>query len=382
MKILWVEPSRPGPWSLMLAKGLAQHGGVQLTIVRCRADLKSAQERERKDGIDYLYLKAPHHLVDLAALYRTRIAALHRLLAQEAPKHQVLHLHGTEHQYHVASRGIDIPQVVSMQGIMQECAKFTRPTHWKDVRFAAWRLAAYYERHYLGHINHFSCRTHLDTSFVKSVSPKAHIHTNWEMIRPEFFGDHFSTQKKKLLFTGGTSPIKGIKEVLQAFDQLRRDTDLKLMISGHIDPAQIQRLIARHGLRHIQPNDIELKGYQNAEGMAKLFEEAFCLLHPSYVDNSPNTVCEAQIAGLPVVASNVGGVSSLVAHRQTGMLVNVNANEVAQAVRELYTNNGLWWQLSSQGAALARKRHHAPDIVEKTIDMYRAVAAQPQLVAL
>jgi len=46
------------------------------------------------------------------------------------------------------------------------------------------------------------------------------------------------------------------------------------------------------------------------------------MVHPSYIDNSPNSICEAQILGLPVVATNVGGVESLIENGKTGLLID------------------------------------------------------------
>ena len=48
---------------------------------------------------------------------------------------------------------------------------------------------------------------------------------------------------------------------------------------------------------------------------------ASLLVLPSFMDTSPNVVSEAQVAGLPVVATRVGGVPEMIEHRRTGLLV-------------------------------------------------------------
>ena len=44
------------------------------------------------------------------------------------------------------------------------------------------------------------------------------------------------------------------------------------------------------------------------------------IFHSSYIENSPNSVGEAQMVGVPVVASRVGGTDSMVEHGKTGFM--------------------------------------------------------------
>ena len=57
---------------------------------------------------------------------------------------------------------------------------------------------------------------------------------------------------------------------------------------------------------------IKCIGFKNEQELKNLISTSDLFIHPSYIDNSPNSICEAQILGLPVIACNVGGISSII----------------------------------------------------------------------
>ena len=131
----------------------------------------------------------------------------------------------------------------------------------------------------------------------------------------------------------------------------------------------------QYGLRHLGPENVECRPFQAAAGLGVLYRESFCLLHPSYIDNSPNSVCEAQLVGLPVVASNVGGVSSLITEGETGLLSTLAPATLARQVLRLYHDPALHARITKQAQALARQRHDPTTILQRTLDVYQAIRA-------
>lgn len=97
-------------------------------------------------------------------------------------------------------------------------------------------------------------------------------------------------------------------------------------------------------------------------------------IHPSYIDNSPNSVCEAQICGLPVIAANVGGVSSLIEHKKTGLLVPANAPyDICYWIKELINNDNLRESLSNNAVFTAKERHNPQTIVKNILEVYQSI---------
>jgi glycosyltransferase involved in cell wall biosynthesis len=179
----------------------------------------------------------------------------------------------------------------------------------------------------------------------------------------------------QVVFLGGTQVMKGFREVLAAVDLLRQQLDVTLIIAGQASAALVQAAVQAAGLRHLGPSSIECRGLLPAEELAQLFSESLCLLHPSYVDNSPNSVCEAQVAGLPVVASDVGGVRSLIEDEVTGLLCTLEPASIAQQTLRLYNDPALRQRLATQAAAVARQRHDPAEIVVRTLAIYDEVMA-------
>jgi len=94
-------------------------------------------------------------------------------------------------------------------------------------------------------------------------------------------------------------------------------------------------------------------------------------VHPSYIDNSPNSVCEAQLLGAAVVATSVGGVPSLIDDGQTGFLVHSGRpDEIAERIVALYRNKALLRKVGRQGREVAMKRHDRAKIVSDLMDVY------------
>jgi len=58
--------------------------------------------------------------------------------------------------------------------------------------------------------------------------------------------------------------------------------------------------------------------------------ESFAIIVPSYFENSPNTVSEAQLFGIPVIASKVGGIPSLITNHKTGLFIELPKGTEAQ----------------------------------------------------
>lgn len=376
MKVLWLAPiplindsdSHPAPWVMTLAKQLIA-SGIDLTILNYSPLVD--QEIVEKDfqGIHLIYVKTPKLKLDVLTLYQVRIKKMRRFLASIIHEYDLLHIHGTEHQYEAMALKFALPKVISIQGIITEYIKIL-PKSENIKIFIEWQIASMYERLYLPHYKAFSCRTHWDMDYVKKTSPHAKIYTIWEMIRPHFFQDRFGSDSKKILFMGGKNPIKGLRELLQAFERSLQSKGLKLIILGNCKPEHVEKIIEKYKLFQIDMDNIECRGMQDAEGMLKAYDESFCLVHPTYIDNSPNSVCEAQLAGLPVIATDVGGVSSLIEDRKTGLLIELDVSEIEKAVENLISHTDLWQDISVRSREVARARHNPSEILRQTLAMY------------
>jgi glycosyltransferase involved in cell wall biosynthesis len=74
-----------------------------------------------------------------------------------------------------------------------------------------------------------------------------------------------------------------------------------------------------------------------------------CLVQPSLTDSTPNSILEAMLLGIPVVATNTGGIPDVIDAGETGLLVEPDsAVELAEAMKKMVRSSTLRSQLASE----------------------------------
>jgi glycosyltransferase involved in cell wall biosynthesis len=83
----------------------------------------------------------------------------------------------------------------------------------------------------------------------------------------------------------------------------------------------------------------------------------------------------AMAAGVPVIASKIGGLPEIVRHGETGLLVENHAPAIAAAIRELTGNRALAERMGAAGRRLVRENFTVEQMAHRTIEVYRQVLA-------
>jgi glycosyltransferase involved in cell wall biosynthesis len=126
--------------------------------------------------------------------------------------------------------------------------------------------------------------------------------------------------KRYLLFMGRLKDhVKRVSALIRAFAAVAVDyPDARLLIAGEgPDADNLKQLAVEQA-----PERIQFLGWvSRISAKAQLYNTAECLLLPSRREGFPAVVGEAMSCGTPVLASNVGGVSELVAEGETGWLI-------------------------------------------------------------
>lgn len=119
---------------------------------------------------------------------------------------------------------------------------------------------------------------------------------------------------------------------------------------------------------------VRIMGIASKEELIDALCSSTLYVHPSYIDNSPNSVCEAQILGVPVIATNVGGISSLVDDTKTGFLVPANdPYKTAYLINQLCNNFILLENISRNAIKCALDRHNPIIITNTLINIYNEI---------
>jgi glycosyltransferase involved in cell wall biosynthesis len=113
------------------------------------------------------------------------------------------------------------------------------------------------------------------------------------------------------------------------------------------------------------------------EDVMEVLDAADVLLHPSRIDAFPGALLEAMAAGVPVVASAVGGIPDIVDHGGTGVLVSppLTSAVVADALAPLLADAGLRVELARRGRERFERRFSAERWLERTRAVYESVLA-------
>jgi glycosyltransferase involved in cell wall biosynthesis len=115
-----------------------------------------------------------------------------------------------------------------------------------------------------------------------------------------------------VLFVGRLSQEKGVDTLLAAWEILKEKVPLKIVGDGPLAP-EVAKAAARS-------KEVEWLGRQPKDRVLDLMRDAQALLFPSlWYEGFPVVIAEAYAVGLPVVASDLGSMSSLIDHGRTGL---------------------------------------------------------------
>jgi glycosyltransferase involved in cell wall biosynthesis len=163
----------------------------------------------------------------------------------------------------------------------------------------------------------------------------------------------------------------------------REFRDAKLKLAGNIGTRRgydrfLRRMITQTGLW----GTVEFLGYLDASAMVRELCRAHVFAISSYIENSPNSLCEAMQVGLPCVASYAGGIPSLVEQGRTGLLFPTGDTPLlAEAIMRIFRDDDLACRLSVAARDAASERHAPQRVLSQLLNAYKNVIAhgrQPQ----
>ena len=317
------------------------------------------------------------------------IALCKEVVAEFKP--DVIQIFGTESCFGHLVRETDIPVVIHLQGLMAPYMNAWVPPGYRMLDYAVQgtanpirialglralafnRHAAAREREIMHSCKAFMGRTDWDRAFVSLYAPQARYFSCWETLRPCFYEPADWTPPAKPVFISTISgPLyKGHDMVLKTAMTLKESglDGFTWEIFG------IDNLRFAERKTGIRASDVGVvpKGIATAEQLRAALLSCSVYVHPSYIDNSPNSLCEAQVLGVPVVATNVGGVSSLFTANRSHCLVPANDPlMMAERIRQSLTTPQRF--ISDREECLHR---HAPEtVVGRLMDIYRDLVGQ------
>lgn len=412
MKVLWfaVNPSlydahrngehNGGGWIASLEKIIRTSDNIRLGVAFEHPDPIFKKEI---DGVCYYPIRVkPGLRRRIYASEKDKIIIADCLKVIEDFKPDIIHVFGSEWGFGLVEKYVDIPVVIHMQGSLPPYVNASYPpgynffTQWKTSHYNpivllkrrfVWSRNDNYkvarEIDILKHCRYVMGRTNWDYNITRLYAPDSQYYHCNEALRPVFFNPPktwtFRQRKRiQLLSVGSCSMVKGMDLLLKTAKLLKdhTDFDFEWLIAG---PTGSFPFFEKNERTPHDAVNITFLGTLSAEDLAVQLAEADIYVHTAYIDNSPNSLCEAQIIGIPVITTYVGGIPSLVKNYETGILIPSNEpHMLAMEIVKLSRDTKLMEQLSHQGQLAARQRHNPESIKNTLTDIYQKIISHRQ----
>jgi glycosyltransferase involved in cell wall biosynthesis len=315
----------------------------------------------------------------------------------EVVQPDLIFIFGTENPFGLLANRFPVPVVISIQAVINGLverifhglspSELLRELLSKETligegvfhRYWQLRKLSEMERQIYNRCIVFSGRTDWDKEWLSRLNRKA-IYYHIDRVLADDYYQHSwqyeNTDENIIFTTSSNAAFKGGISLVRALIILikRGRKDIKLHIAGihssSIVGENIQRLIRKYNL---QGNLKLISRVQPSEIIQEMMQARVFVL-PSHMDNSPNSLGEAMLVGMPCIASDAGGIPSMITDGENGLLYkHTDIHELANKIEELIDNPGLAASLGAHAKQTAAERHSPPRIADLTMNMYREV---------
>ena len=330
---------------------------------------------------------------------------------------QVIHIWGTEYGHTLAmaraarDKGMLDHTVVSIQGLCSVYAGHYAEgvPEWVQRRFTfrdflrqdniglqrkKYVLRGDMEVEALKILRHVIGRTRWDRACVSQMNPQAQYHFCNETLRPVFYEDtwHYEACVRHRIFASSCAyPVKGFHYLLEAMGEIvKRYPDATLAVPGRSFLPQssqdklrrssyevyLAELTAKYGLE----GKITFLGSLSAEAMAAEYRKANVFALPSTIENSPNSLGEAMLLGVPCVSSDVGGVTDLMNHPSEGYVYPSTAPYMlAYDICQVFAMEERAEEMGRSAQAHARKTHDPKKNLRDLLEIYGSLCEEEEM---
>lgn len=320
----------------------------------------------------------------------------------------ILHIFGTEYPHSlVAAQVFGRPEktVVNIQGLTSYYwIHFNSGIPYKELkRFAISNVArgnllqqaarlkirGEFEIQTIRNVGHVIGRTDWDEACTKEINPDVNYHFCNETLRDSFYTgawNYEGCEKYSIFMSQAATPIKGLQFMLRAMPEiLRAFPDAHLYVAGNdltrtdslyakLKISSFSKYIKKLIVEYKLVNKVTFTGSLNEQQMKERFLKSNVFVSSSTIENSPNSLGEAMLLGMPCVSSDVGGVKNLMKHEEEGYVYQADAPYMlAYYVKKVFLDHKHSKQLARAAQNHAKITHNREVNLKCLLDIYRDI---------
>ncbi|MFZ5968926.1 MAG: glycosyltransferase family 4 protein [Bacillota bacterium] len=393
-----------GGWILGLSKDILKHNQLELIIAFPEISLDHTIEL-KGEKIKYYAFPSIKRVIAKDNIHNKHIE---KIVHDVRP--DIVHIFGTEYAHAFEMVKVctneNIKVIISIQGLISVIAKHYMASLPAEVRNAfTFRdfvkqdnlrqqqkklfKRGLLEIKTLQKVNCVIGRTTWDKACSTHINPKLQYHFCNETLRDEFYKHIWDIDKceiHSIFVSQGSYPIKGLHLMIEAMPLiLKLYPDTKLYIAGtditKTDTLKAKLKMGSYGRyikKIIKKNNLEnhiiFTGLLDEKQMCERYLKSNVFVSPSAIENSPNSLGEAMILGVPCVASCVGGVQDMLIDREEGFIYPYDESYMlAHYICELFKDKELALKFSRNAREHALRTHAREENSNKLIQIYRTL---------
>lgn len=315
----------------------------------------------------------------------------------EKVKPDVIHVHGCEENFGLVQDFTNIPLVISIQSLLNPYVeKFfsgiplsIASKHEKlkskllfdsaKNQFYLFSMWANREKKILKPAKFIIGRTNWDKRITRILAPNSRYYIGNEIMRDAFYEKKWSKtifdEKISLVSTISGGLYKGLESVLKVASILSEyKFNFEWLIIGQLEHDDYPCMIKNWLDKDFIKTNVKLLGKKSEIEVADILCQSDIYCQVSHIENSPNSVCEAMLLGLPIVATFAGGTDSIIQNSVEGILVqDGDSLSMAGAVIEMAKNFDKSKSYGDHARKTALIRHNREKVAHEIIDVYKNI---------
>jgi len=365
-----------GSYSIELVKRLSMDPDLEMHIITPKREMDAKAIEQKFDS------RIKVHFLSSASdsfIYNFKLQASMFMNFQKLHKQYKFDLVHAANLVHMPDifmkfRQLDIPQITTVHTTLKSQSTPTgkvagSKTFFENLTAIAYPYIKLMERLYLKRSQHLIAVSHWINSFIDN---RAHVINNG--IDTQRFSGKDSirldnSDRPVILYSGRLLAIKGLDTLFEAMRIVLGQRKAYFVFAGTGDIKKWKK-----HLSDISEKNYAFLGHVPYEMMHQVYGAASVFVLPSHTESFPLTILEAMSSGLPIVASNVGGVPEILTHNKDGVLVKPgDAQKLAVGIMSILDDPALSRTLSLNARMKALENYDSRIMAAKTKEFYRRV---------